>query len=57
MEMALENKGKAALQSKDCLMRMLDRGIDEMETGMELPLDEAFQKIRELRNRKRNART
>ena len=31
------------------LFRVLDRGIDDMEAGRELPWDEAFQKIRELR--------
>ena len=29
--------------------KKMDRGIDDMEAGRELPLDEAFQKIRELR--------
>lgn len=28
---------------------MLDRGIDDMELKRELPIDEAFQKISELR--------
>ena len=56
MELVLKNREKNAIQSNDCLMRMLDRGIDEMEAGKEIPLDEAFQKIRELRNLKRNAR-
>ena len=35
--------------------KMLDRGIDDMEVGRELPLTEAFVKITELRNRRRNA--
>ncbi len=34
--------------------KMLDRGIDDMEAGRELPLAEAFDKITELRNRRRN---
>ena len=38
------------------LLKMLDRGIDDMETGRELPLTEAFAKIKELRNRRRNKR-
>ena len=29
--------------------KKMDRGIDDMEAGRELPWDEAFQKIRELR--------
>ena len=37
-------------------VRILDRGIDDMEAGRELPLDEAFQKISELRTIRRNAR-
>ena len=36
---------------------MLDRGIDDMEAGRELPLEEAFQKIGELRNTRRRAET
>lgn len=32
---------------------MLDQGIDDMENGRELPLDEAFIKITELRNMRR----
>ena len=43
-------------QDNEQLLRMLDRGIDDMEAGRELPLDEAFEKITELRNMRRNAR-
>ena len=32
------------------ILRMLDRGIDDMEAGRELPLEEAFRKITELRD-------
>jgi len=35
---------------------MLDRGIDDMEAGRELPVQKAFQKINELRTVRRNAR-
>ena len=35
---------------------MLDRAIDDMEAGRELPVQEAFQKINELRTVRRNAR-
>jgi hypothetical protein len=35
--------------SKDMLYQMLDRGIDDMEQGRELPVNEAFDKISELR--------
>lgn len=43
-------------QNNKSLLSMLDRGIDDMESGRELPLDEAFEKITELRNIRRNAR-
>lgn len=35
---------------------MIDRGIDDMEAARELPLEEAFQKINELRSVRRDAR-
>ena len=38
------------------LLCMLDRGIDDMEAGRELPLEDAFRKIAELRDARRNAR-
>ncbi len=56
MDMVVGNRGKDALQGNENLMRVLDRGIDDMEAGRELPLDEAFQKITELRDKRRNAR-
>ena len=30
--------------------KMLDRGIDDMEAGRELPLKDAFRKVEELRS-------
>ncbi len=54
MDMTLDNKN--VLRQDDDLLQMLDRGIDDMEAGRELPLDEAFQKITELRDIRRNAR-
>ena len=56
MDTALINREKNTSQRDEYLMRMLDRGIDDMEAGKELPLDEAFQRIRELRDNKRSAR-
>lgn len=56
MELALNNSQISAVQDGETLLRMLDRGIDDMEAGRELPLDEAFEKITELRNMRRNAR-
>lgn len=44
-------------QKKMNFFSMLDRGIDDMEAGRELPLEEAFQKIGELRNTRRRAET
>ena len=35
-------------QENNHLLRMLDRGIDDMEAGRELPLEDAFRKITEL---------
>ena len=53
MEAALEiNQAK----DQEALLRMLDRGIDDMEAGREMPIEEAFEKITELRNMRRNAR-
>ena len=38
--------------TEDKVLRALDQGIEDMKAGRELPLDEAFQKIRKA---KRNA--
>lgn len=40
----------------DEILRALDRGIDDMEAGNELPLDEAFARIEQLREERRRAR-
>ena len=56
MDTALTNRKKDTSQRDEYLTRMLDRGIDDMEAGKGLPLDEAFQKIRELRDNRRSAR-
>lgn len=37
-------------------LRQFDRGIDDMEAERELPMEEAFQKISELRKNRRDAR-
>lgn len=44
------NESQNNIKAETNLFRMLDRGIDDMEAGHELPLDEAFQKISELRD-------
>lgn len=56
MEFILPKKQIDAEYDKETLLRMLDRGIDDMEEGRELPLDEAFKKITELRTVRRDAR-
>lgn len=56
MELALDSNQIHVKQDNKELFRMLDRGIDDMESGRELPLEEAFEKITELRNVRRNAR-
>lgn len=56
MEPAFNNKQIDVKQNNETLQRVLDRGIDDMEAGRELPLEEAFEKITELRNIRRNAR-
>lgn len=50
------NKTPIDLEQDKNLQNALDRGIDDMEAGRELPLDEAMEKITELRNIRRNAR-
>lgn len=49
------NKTQKAKDSQS-LMNMLDRGIDDMEAGRELPLKEALEKVSELREIRRRAR-
>ena len=50
------DKEKLYKSEENNVLRMLDRGIDDMEAGRELPLEEAFQKINELRAIRRDAR-
>lgn len=56
MELALNSSQINGKCDKETLLKMMDRGIDDMEANRELPLDEAFEKITELRNIRRNAR-
>ena len=44
------------LYENEHFLRLLDRGIDDMEAGRDLPLEDAFKKIKELRDTRRNAR-
>ena len=56
MEASLNINQADTQQDQEALLRMLDRGIDDMEAGREMPIEEAFEKITELRNMRRNAR-
>lgn len=49
-----ENWNKTKDESN--LLRELDKGINDMEAGRELPLEEAFRKITELREQRRSAK-
>lgn len=55
MAYALQDEKANETINYEKMLKMLDRGIDDMEAGRELPLTEAFVKITELRNRRRNA--
>ncbi len=55
MAYALQDEKVNETINYEKMLKMLDRGIDDMEAGRELPLAEAFVKITELRNRRRNA--
>lgn len=56
MELAARNKQQSQQYGRNDVFGMLDRGIDDMEAKRELPIEEAFQKITELRDIRRNAR-
>ncbi len=57
MEIVLTKENLKKLREEEgTLLQMLDKGIADMEAGRELPLEEAFEKITELRNIRRNAR-
>lgn len=50
----MDGSGKAGGEAENGILPLLDRGMDDMEAGRELPLEEAFQKIGELRKIRRN---
>ena len=56
MEAALNINQADTQQDQEALLRMLDRGIDDMEAGREMPIEEASEKITKLRNMRRNSR-
>lgn len=55
MAYALQDEKVRDTTNHERLLKILDRGIDDMEARRELPLTETFVKITELRNRRRNA--
>ena len=55
MELTMKKQTPAQHEDNN-ILRMLDRGIDDMEAGRELHLEEAFRKITALRDVRRNAR-
>lgn len=56
MEVAFNNRQVSVNRKDEVLYGKLDRAIDDMEKGRVLPLEEAFEKITEMRNTRRNAR-
>ena len=52
----MEEEKMEITQEEQKLTQILDRGIDDMESGRELPLDEAFDLIAELVERRQRAR-
>ena len=56
MAVLTEEKAYVDFDKNENLRSALDRGIDDMEAGRELPLDKAMKKITELRNIRRDAR-
>ena len=57
MEAALNTNQADTQQDGEALLRMLGRGIDDMEAGREAPVGEAFEKITELRYMYRKGRS
>lgn len=56
MAVLTEEKTYVDFDKNENLRSALDRGIDDMEAGRELPLDKAMKIITELRNIRRDAR-
>lgn len=56
MAVLTEEKTYVDFDKNENLRSALDRGIDDMEAGRELPIDKAMKKITELRNIRRDAR-
>ena len=56
MELMLNNNQVNTQQDYGALLSKISKGIDDMEAGRELPLEEANEAISELRDIRRNAR-
>lgn len=56
MDIPVMNPQAVSEEDKENIFRLLDRGIDDMEAGRELPAEEAFEMITELRTARRNER-
>ena len=56
MDIPVMNPKAVSEEDKENLFRLLDRGIDDMEAGRELPAEEAFEMITKLRTARRNER-
>ncbi len=55
MEATLKNEPIHGTGMAEDVFQALDRGMDDMENGRELPLEEAFEQIQALRDERRNA--
>lgn len=53
----LKNNQSSNNKNKSNYFSVLDRGIDDMEAGRELPLEGAFQVISDFRDSRRRARS
>lgn len=56
MDLALNQEYAKEVAENVVLFQLLDAGIADMEEGKELFLDEAFERVSELRYQRRNAR-
>ncbi len=51
-----KHESQDSFTKSQTLLHMLDKGIDDMEAGRELSLEDAFTKINELRDARKNAK-
>lgn len=55
MNLSSPPKIQTSQHDTNLFFHLLDKGIHDMEAGRELPLEDAFKKISELRDNKRHA--